>query len=119
MGGPPTPAGGPGGSPMMTPQKPGGQHAQAKVKVAVAQKMLALAAAEMDPSSKEFQEVLKASSLLAKAFGKSEDESQQLMPAEVKQALQPGMGPGAPPGGPPPGAPPGGPPGGAPAPPMQ
>lgn len=82
---------------MMTPQKPGGQTAQAKVKVMVAQKALALAASEFDPTSKEFQACVKANMDLAKVFGKSEDDSKQLMPAEVMQALQGAAGPGAPP----------------------
>jgi hypothetical protein len=99
---------------MMTPQKPKGSQAQAKVKVMVAMKALTLAASEMDPSSKEFQACIKASMDLAKVFGKNEEESQALMPAEVMQVMQGAAGPGAPP------KPPGGaPPGGAPPPPMQ
>jgi hypothetical protein len=100
---------------MMTPQKPRGTMAQAKVKVMVAQKALTLAASEMDPSSKEFQACVKAAMDLAKVFGKNEEESQSLMPAEVMQVMQGAAGPGAAPK--PPGAAP--PPGAGAPPPMQ
>lgn len=90
---------------MMTPQKPAGNQASAKAKVMVAQKVLQGAMAEMDLNTAEGKAVLEILAKMTKAFGKSEEDSQQIMPAELMQALQPAAGPGAAPGGaPPPGA---------------
>jgi hypothetical protein len=69
------------------------------------------AARELGPMTAEAQAVLKAISTLTKQFGKTEDESKQVMPAELMMAMQSAAGPGAPPK--PPG--PAGAPGGAPA----
>lgn len=107
--------GAPGAAPMMTPQKPAGQIAGAKVTVLAATKLLTRALMDLEPNSDEYDAVLSAITKLSKKFGKEEDESEKMMPAElgiIQQALAgPGAaGPGAGPGGPPippPGAPPG------------
>lgn len=109
--------GAPGAAPMMTPQKPAGQIAGAKVTVLAATKLLTRALVDLEPKSPEYDSVLGAITKLSRTFGKEEDESEKMMPAElgiIQQALAgPGAaGPGA--GGPPPGAPPMMPPGGAP-----
>jgi hypothetical protein len=111
--------GAPGAAGMLTPQKPAGQLAGAKVQVLSATKVLTRALADLEPKSPEYDAVLAAITKLSKAFGKDEDESEKLMPAELgilQQALAgPGAaGPGAPPGGggdPPQMMPPGGKPG--------
>lgn len=90
---------------MMTPQKAAGAHASAKAKVMVAQKVLQAAMAEMDLNTPEGKGVLELLAKISKVFGKSEEDSQQIMPAELMQALQPAAGPGAAPQA---GAPPGG-----------
>lgn len=106
--------GAPAAAPMMTPQMPEGQIAGAKVMVLSAVKVLTRALMDLEPNSEEYDAVLGAVSKLSKKFGKEEDESEKMMPAEMgilQQALAgPGAaGPGAGPGGPPPpggGAPP-------------
>ena len=110
---------GPGAAPMMSPQKPEGDMAGARVQVLMAQKLLEQGLMKFGSGEKEGQAILKAITALVKAFGKHEEKSEELMPSEAKQILQGIAGPGQPPG-PPPGAggpPPGGPPGGG-APPM-
>lgn len=104
-------SGAPGASPMLSPQgKQAGMQAQGKVRVQVATHILTLALKDLGPMSQDSQAVLKAISTLTKQFGKSEDESKPLIPAEIQQALQPAAGPGAAPKPPmPPGAPPGAP----------
>jgi len=100
---------------MLTPQKPAGNQASGKAKVMVAQHILTLAMMDFGPASKDFDACLAALSTLKKEFGKNEEQSQKLMPAELMQALQSQAGPGAPPKpAAPPGAAPGGAPGGAP-----
>jgi hypothetical protein len=111
--------GAPGAAGMLTPQKPAGQLAGAKVQVLSATKVLTRALADLEPKSSEYDAVLSAITKLSKAFGKEEGESEKLMPAELgilQQALAgPGAaGPGAPPGPPGGGAPPMMPPGGRP-----
>jgi len=84
---------------MMTPQKPGGSQAQGKIKVQIAIHALTIAATELDPSSKEGQACLEAVVKLTKTFGKKEEDSKALMPAEIMQVMQGAAGPGAPPPG--------------------
>lgn len=108
--------GGPSASPMMTPQKPEGKIAAGKVKVQVAIHALQLAMQDVGISTDDGQAILEALSKLTKKFGKHEEESKSLMPAELMQVMQQKAGPGAPPPGAPPpqgAAPPGGPPPGA------
>jgi hypothetical protein len=100
---------------MSTPQAPGGMLEGAKLKVMTSIKTLEMALGTFGSTSEEGKAVMKAISALAKAFGKHEDESKELMPAEIKQLMAGLAGPGAPPGPPAGGAPPpGGPPPGAP-----
>lgn len=75
----------------------------------MAVKMLERCLPAFGSQSEEGKSVLKAISALAKAFGKQEDETQELMPAEMKTLLAGLSGPGAagPPGGAPAGPPPG------------
>lgn len=101
--------GAPGAAPMLTPQAPVGEQAGAKVQILTAQKVLVQAMQSFDPGSKEFKGLLSAIKALTGAFGKDEESTEELQPAEIKNLLQgiagPGQGPsGAPPG--PPGAPP-------------
>lgn len=96
---------------MMTPQKASGSQATGKAKVMMAMHVLQLSMLDFGAASPEGQAIFDAIKPLVKKFGKSEDESKQLMPAEMMAAMQQGAGPGAPPGAKPPGAPP---PGGAP-----
>jgi len=109
---------------MMTPQPNAGEQESAKSDCLMAQKMLERALPKFGSSHESGKAILKAISALAKAFGKEEDSTEQLMPAEIKQLLQGIAGPGAPPG--PPGGqappsmpPPGGAPPGAGGPPQQ
>jgi len=100
---------------MMTPQKAAGNQASGKAKVMIAQHILQLAMLDLGIGSPEGQSILEALSKLVKKFGKSEEDSKQIMPAELMQAMQSSAGPGAPPGAKPPGAAPGAaPPGAAP-----
>ena len=96
---------------MRTPQKPEGKIAAGKVKVQVAIHALQLAMQDVGISTEHGQAILKALATLTKQYGKSEEESQQMMPAEIMQVMQKQSGPGAAP--PPQGGAPGG------APPMQ
>lgn len=84
---------------MLTPQKASGKQASGKVKVQIAIHALQLAMLDMGASSPEGTAILEAITKLVKKFGKSEDQSKQLMPAEIMQIMQqpkpPGMGAGA------------------------
>lgn len=84
---------------MLTPQKASGKQASGKVKVQIAIHALQLAMLDVGAASKEGQSILEAIRSLVKQFGKSEDESKALMPAEIAQVLQqqkkPGMAPPA------------------------
>ena len=111
---------GPGAAPMMSPQKPEGQMAGARVQVLMAQKLLEQALVAFGSGEEEGSAILKAISSLVKKFGKNEDKSDEIMPSEAKQILKGIAGPGAAPAPGGPSGPPGGgapPPGGG-APPM-
>jgi hypothetical protein len=84
---------------MLTPQQPKGQAMQGKVKVQVAIKALSMALEEVGALTEDGQAVAKAIYDLTKRFGKSEDDTKSLMPAEIMQIMQKAAGPGAPPGG--------------------
>ena len=99
--------GGPSASPMLTPQKAAGHIASAKAKVQVAQKILQLAMLECGIGTPQGKAILKGLHALVSEFGKTEEEDQKLMPAEMMQAMQSQAGPGAQP--PKPAAPPTGP----------
>lgn len=90
--------------------------AQGKVQVMLAIRALQVALGNLGVMSEDGRVALDAMSKLIKHFGKSEENSQSLMPAEVMQLMQRQTGPGA---APPAAAPGGAPPGAAPqAPPM-
>jgi hypothetical protein len=100
----------PAAAPMMTPQAPKGDIEGAKVQVVTVLKVLEQALAKVGSSHELGAAILKAISALAKVVGKDQDESEELVPANIKAILQGVAGPGAPPkppqGGPPQGAPP-------------
>jgi hypothetical protein len=100
---------------MMTPQKPKGNEASGKAKIMIAIHIMKTAMVDLG-LGEDFTAVLDAVKILTKKFGKTEEDSKQIMPAEIMQAMMKQAGPGAPPGAKPPGA--GAPPPGA-APPMQ
>jgi len=85
----------------MTPQEPKGEQASADAGVMVAIRLLERVQAVHGSESKKGGAAQKALLILVKAFGKTEDESLDLMPAEVKTAL---MAPAGEPGGAPQGA---------------
>jgi len=104
------PEGPPGGAPsppaaagIMTPQPPNGKREGAKVDIKMAVKVLVQTLASFDPGSPEFKAVMGSIKSLEKVFGEEDSQTQELMPAEIKQLLQglsgPGQMPGAPPGG--------------------
>lgn len=88
---------------MMTPQLPKGKQEGAKVDVKMAVKVLVQTLASFEPGGAEFKAVMASIKALEKVFGEEESQTQELMPAEIKQLLQglagPGQMPGAPPGG--------------------
>ena len=91
---------------MLTPQKANGNQASGKAKVMIAMHILTTALVDLGVSSPEGQAVLDSVKTLTKKFGKSEEDSKQIMPAELQMAMQRQAGPGQPPaapGGPPPG----------------
>ena len=112
-GGPP-PDAAPAAGPMMTPQPNAGEQEGAKVQLTMALKICENALGKYDSKMDEHKAILKAITNLAKVVGKTEEKSEQYMPAEIKAINQGLLGPGQPPKPPaPPGAAPGGPPPGA------
>ena len=96
---------------MLSPQPAAGDQEGAKVDCLMAQKILEKALSKFPGGGKEHKAVLQSISTLAKAFGKEEDKTAELMPAEIKQMLASLAGPGGsqkpptpPPGAAPPGA---------------
>jgi hypothetical protein len=104
-------------SPMTTPQRMAGMEKGARIQIQTASEMLQRELPHFPLDSDEFKAVSDALKRLQSAFGKSKDEDQKLIPAEIMNMLH-AVGPGsqspgqkammAPPGagGPPPGAPP-------------
>jgi len=83
---------------MLTPQKQEGKAASARIKVQVALHALMLAAREAGPLSEEGKTIVEVISKLIKQFGKSEDESKPMVPAEMRAILsqaQPAQMPGS------------------------
>ena len=81
---------------MLTPQKPAGQVQSARIKVQVALHALTLGLREAGPMSEDGRAILEAIQKLVKQFGKTEDATKPLMPAEmaaVMSAAQPGRMP--------------------------
>ena len=83
----PAAAGAPSGSPMTTPQEPKGQQQAARVQVMMAMDLLAKSIPELGPSSEDGAAVLKALGSLSKAFGKVQDKTREMIPAEILQML--------------------------------
>lgn len=80
---------------MLTPQKPAGQQAGGKVKVLIGIHALQASLPEIGVMTKDGEVVLDALKMLVKHFGKGEEKSSALMPAEIMQIMQKGAGPGA------------------------
>lgn len=81
---------------MLTPQKAAGQIASGKAKMMGAIKLMQMALLDFPPQSPEFQAGIKAIAKLTEHFGKTEEDSKQLMPAELMSLMQSQAGPGAP-----------------------
>lgn len=77
----------PGGAPMATPQQPKGLQQQQKVHVMMSMDLLAQAIPALGPNTEEGQSVMKALQILSKQFGKTQDKSRELVPAEILQLL--------------------------------
>lgn len=94
----------PQASPMMTPQAPEGLREAAKIDVMLATKVLERALPAFGFDTKEGSAILNALRSFSKVFGKSQSESQDLMPAEIQNLLSqmPQGAGGAPSGAPPP-----------------
>jgi hypothetical protein len=93
---------------MMSPAQPQGSQEGSRIDVMMATKLLERSLSVFGTTSEEGQAILKCLSTLGKKFGKSQDETSELMPAELKHMIAAASGPGNPnpSGG---GAPPGGP----------
>ena len=103
-------ANGPGGAPMLTPQKAVGTEASGYAEVQTGVTFLMTAVKKVGgPMTKRGEALLKAIALITKEFKDVEDKGKELMPAQLMRALQgakpPGMG-APPPGGARPGMPP-------------
>lgn len=79
---------GPSGAPMLAPNRMAGKQSSARIQVQVAIKALMMAAAQIGVMGEEGRAILDAVQKLSKVFGKTEDESKRLMPAELAQILQ-------------------------------
>lgn len=85
---------------MMTPQTPEGAQEGSKVNVLMATKILERAIAAFGVTSKEGKAIMTALKALGAAFGEQEENTQELMPAEIRQMMQTLAGPGQAPAGP-------------------
>lgn len=86
----PAPGGGGGapvGSPMTTPEPMEGLKTAARVQVTLAIDILQRSLPDLGVESEEGQAVLKTLNTLSKAFGKTEQKSRDLIPAEIMQLL--------------------------------
>lgn len=95
-GGGGAPPSGPSAAPMMTPANPGGSQEGSKIDVMMSTKLLQRALGVYGVATEEGKSILKALSTLANTFGKSEDETSELMPAELKHMIAAASGPGNP-----------------------
>jgi hypothetical protein len=101
----------PSASPMSTPQPAAGMKEQALVQVRLATKILEKSLPAFGYETEEGKAILDILQKCAKAFGKTEDKQDELMPAELKQVMQSIAGGPKPPsgaqgaGGPPPAQP--------------
>lgn len=103
-GGAPSPEPGPAAASTLTPEEPKGEQASADAGVMVALRMLERSLVAHGSHSAKGKAINKAITSLVTAFGKDEDNSMAIMPAEVKTALMapagdPGGGPQGPGGG--------------------
>jgi hypothetical protein len=87
---------GPAAAPTATPQQPKGEQASADAGVQVALRMLERALVAHGSGSAKGKVIQKAIASITKEFGDKEEQSTDIMPAEVKTAL---MAPSGPPGG--------------------
>lgn len=92
---PPGAEGAPAAAPMMTPQHNAGEQEGAKPRVLMAQKLLENVLSKFPGGGKEHKAILKAITALAGGFGKDEDKTEELLPAEIKEVNQGLVGPGA------------------------
>jgi len=72
---------------MATPQEPKGLQQQQKVNVMMSMDLLSHSLPTFGADSDEGIAIMKALQTLSKAFGKSQDKSRELVPAEVLQML--------------------------------
>ena len=72
---------------MATPQQPKGLQQAAKVHVSMAMDLLSQSLPALGPDSEEGQAVIKTLGTLGKVFGKGQDKSRELVPAEILQLL--------------------------------
>lgn len=84
---------------MLTPQNPGGAQESARVDCLLAQKKLEQALVIFGSNSEQGKAIMKAITALSAAFGKQEGDTEQMIPAEIKQMLSGLPGPGAMPPG--------------------
>lgn len=80
----------------MTPQQPKGEQASADAGVMIAIRLLERAVVAHGSESKKGRSISRAIQTLVHEFGREEDQSLEIMPAEVKTAL---MAPAGEPGG--------------------
>lgn len=71
----------------MTPQEPKGEQVSADAGVQIAIRLLEHSLVAHGSTSDKGAVIAKVLPMLAKAFGKSEDQAQAIMPAELKSAL--------------------------------
>lgn len=86
---------------MMSPQQPHGQQEGSRIDVLLATKMLERALPSFGIASPEGKAILTALKGLGKIFGESEQKTDELMPAELRQMMAAAAGPGTPGGAPP------------------
>src|SRR5208283_2000352 len=84
----------PAAAPMMSPQKPEGKQQDAAVKAQLAMRLLDMAIGAYGTSDDKGAALLKAQTILRKAFGKHEEEDKQLTDAERMMMGQSLAGPG-------------------------
>jgi hypothetical protein len=93
------PVAGPAGGPMMAPSRKEGSIAGGKADIQVVVKKLTQSLQIFPPTTDEGKAIMKAITALTKGFGETRGKDQELMPAEIMQALSGLAGPGKPPPG--------------------
>jgi hypothetical protein len=84
---------------MMTPAPKEGNLAGARADVQVCIKKLTQSLQTFAPTEEHGKAIMKAIAALTKAFGETEGQDKELMPAEIMQAVSGLAGPGKPPPG--------------------